>query len=181
MCRELASACGLAAASSYPALVRRIQDGVRERTDTDGQRTVLMLDEAHEMRPDVLGMLRVITNFEMDSRLVLSFVLAGQPPLATLLRRPELEDLARRIAHYATLRPLSREETRDYVAHRLAVAGSATLPFDAGSLEALFEIGRGNLRATDNLALGALETAALRGHDVVDTNHVVEARKSLCP
>ena len=54
-------------------------------------------------------MLRLLTNFEMGSRLVVSIVLAGQSGLAAMLRRDEMEDIARRIAHYATLRPLSCE------------------------------------------------------------------------
>jgi general secretion pathway protein A len=126
-------------------------------------------------------MLAPLTNFEMDSRLVLSVVLAGQPPLATLLRRSELEGIARRFAHYAQLRPLSRDETAAYVAHRCTVAGAATVPFDQGSLDALFEIGRGNLRATDQLALKALEIAAAKEADTVESVHVIDARRLLWP
>ena len=126
-------------------------------------------------------MLAPLTNFDMDSRLVLSVILAGQPPLATMLRRPELEGVARRIAHYATLRPLSRDETAAYVAHRCTVAGSTTNPFDQGAMDAIHEIGRGNLRATDRLALKALELAAAKDASAVDHVHVVDARRLLWP
>jgi hypothetical protein len=74
------------------------------------RRPVLLLDESHELRPDVLGMLRILTNFDMDSRLVLSLVIAGQTPLRALLARDEQEAMARRIIHYAQLRLLSRDE-----------------------------------------------------------------------
>lgn len=111
MCREIAVACGAIPAGSYPMLVRRLQERFEHTLNTDGRRPVLLLDEAHDMRPDVLGMIRLLTNFEMDSRLVLSVVLAGQPPLGTMLKRTELEDIAQRISFYATLRPLSRDET----------------------------------------------------------------------
>lgn len=181
LCREIAAACALEPVGSYPSLVRRVQEAVQDRVESDAMRTVLILDEAHEMRPEVLGMLRILTNFDFDSRLVLALVLVGQPPLAAMLQRPELEDLARRIAFYATLRLLSRDEVRAYVAHRCAVAGRAELPFDAAGMEALFEIGRGNFRATDGLALGAIEAAAAKNHTVVDATHVVEARRNLFP
>jgi hypothetical protein len=61
------------------------------------------------------------------------------------------------------------------------VAGAVTTPFDAGALDAIFEIGRGNLRATDNLALKSLEMADTKGVAVVDSILVVEARRGLWP
>jgi len=181
MCREIATALGSPPAGTYPALVRRIQERLATLADAEGLRSVVILDEAHDLRPEVLAMLRILTNFEMDSRLVVSLVLAGQPSLRTLLRRDELDDIARRLAHYATLRPLSRDETAAYLEHRLAIAGATTCPFDDGAREAIYEIGRGNLRATDHLALRALELAAAAAHDVVGPHHVIEARKGLWP
>jgi len=181
MCREIATALGAPPAGTYPALVRRIQERLATLADTEGLRPIVILDEAHDLRPDVLAMLRILTNFDMDSRLVVSLVLAGQPSLRTLLRRDELDDIARRLAHYATLRALSRDETTAYLEHRCAIAGATTCPFDDGAREAIYEIGRGNLRATDHLALKALEGAAGAAHDVVAVQHVIEARKALWP
>lgn len=181
MCREIAAAVGLPPAGTYPALVRKLQDRFVETADTDGLRPVLILDEAHDLRVEVLAMLRVLTNFDMDSRLVLSIVLAGQPKLRDLLRRDELDDIAKRLAHYATLRPLSRDEARRYLEHRCTIAGAATVPFDDGALDAVFEIGRGNLRATDHLARKTLEVAHEQGVDVCGPAHVARARKLLWP
>ena len=181
MCREIAFAVGTSPAGSYPVLVRRLQERFQETSDTDGLRPVLLLDDAHDLRVNVLSLLRILTNFDMDSRLVLSMVLSGQPPLAQILRQEALEDVARRIAHYATLRPLSRKETLDYVRHRSTVAGASNAPFDDRSLEAIYEIGRGNMRATDHLALKTLEVAHKEDADVADSNHVASARKLLWP
>jgi general secretion pathway protein A len=181
MCREIATAVGAEPAGIYPTLVRRIQDHFAAVADTDGLRPVLLVDEGHEMKPDVLAMLRLLTNFEMDSRLVVSILLAGQPGLRAMLRRDDLEDIARRLAHYAVLRPLSRTETQRYIEHRCTVAGTNTVPFDEAAQDAIYEIGRGNLRATDRLALKALELAHDDSSTVVSANHLVEARKVLWP
>jgi type II secretory pathway predicted ATPase ExeA len=181
LCREIAVACGAQPAGSYPMLVRRLQERFEVTAHQEGRRPVLLLDESHELRPDVLGMLRILTNFDMDSRLVLSLVIAGQTPLRALLARDEHEAMARRIIHYAQLRLLSREELTQYVAHRCAVVGAARVPFDDRSLDAIFEIGRGNLRATDDLAFKALAHAAAGGHATVSVQHVVSARKDLWP
>jgi len=181
MCREIAVASGVPPAGSYPSLVRILQERYLSLHDTDGLRLVLILDDAHDLRPEVLGVIRVLTNFEMDSRLVLSVILAGQPPLTDLLRTAALDDVAKRLCHYATLRLLSRTETQAYLEHRATIAGAKTLPFAADSIDAIYEIGRGNLRATDSLALKSLVIAHDQDADVVDPTHVVGARKVLWP
>ncbi len=181
LCREIAAAAGCAPAGNFPSLVRRLQEHFLQIADTDGLRPVMLVDEAHETRPEVLGLFRLLTNFAMDSRLVLSLVLCGQPPLRSLLRRDDMEDVARRMALYAILRPLTREETRQYLEHRCSVAGSPSLPFDERACDSIFEIGRGNMRATDNLGLESLQLAHQADLDSVGYNHVVEARRRLWP
>lgn len=181
LCREIAVACGATAAGTFPMLVRRLEEHFASTQDTNGLRPVLLLDESHELRPEVLAMLRLLTNFEMDRRLVLSIVLAGQTPLATLLRRDDQEAMARRLAFYATLRPLSADEARLYVEHRCTVAGASSCPFDSGAIDAIYEISRGNLRAIDALALEALEIAAAAKLRAVSSAQIVAARKVLWP
>ena len=179
MCREIASVVGAESSGNYPSLVRNLNKHYLNHFDIDGLRPVLLLDEAHELRPDVLSMLRLLTNFDMDQRLVVSIILSGQPHLKTLLRRDDQEDIARRLAHIATLRPLTREQTTRYIEHRIAVAGAQSSPFDDSALDAIYEIGRGNLRATDRLALGALEVAHELDFDRVDSRQVVKAKDQL--
>jgi len=181
MCREMAQAIGLPPAGTYPTLVRRLQERFSETACSEGLRPVLILDEAHDLRPDTLAMLRILTNFDMDSKLVVSIVLAGQPKLRDLLRRDDLVDVAGRLAHYATLRLLSRDEVNRYVEHRCTIAGAVTVPFDQEAVDALYEIGRGNLRATDQLARKALEIAHRANQDVCAAAHVAQARKLVCP
>ncbi len=181
LCREIGTAVGIEPTGNYPTLVRRLQERFSNDLDIDAVRPVLFLDDSHDMRREVLGILRILTNFDMDSKLVLSFVLAGQPPLTRLLRDERLQDVTHRLAHCATLRPLSRKEIHEYIVHRCHIAGSASTPFDGGAMSAIYEIGRGNLRATDHLALQALELAHDDDCDVVDAQHVTAARRLLWP
>ena len=181
LCKEIAACCGLSTAGIFPSLVRKLQDAFQHTSGTDGLRPVILLDEAHDLRPESLAMLRLLTNFDMDSRLVVSVILAGQPPLRTMLGRPEQQAIAHRLAHYATLRLLSRDETHAYVAHRSAVAGAHTAPFDPDAHETIFELSHGNLRAIDRLALKAIELAAGDGASVVSSGEVIRARQLLWP
>lgn len=175
-CRHLATAIGAPPAGHTGALVAAIQQRAIALADADAVRPVLLVDEAHEMRPDVLGLLRLLTNFEIDSRLVLSIVLAGQPPLRTLLRRDELSAVRGRLAHVASLRSLTRDESCRYVTHRLAVAGATGELFDTAALDAVYEVAQGNLRALDTIALKALYQAAADGAEVCGLDHVIAAR-----
>lgn len=179
-CRELAQVLGAQPAGHMGSVVRAIQDRMLQLADQESLRPVLLLDEAHELRPEVLSILRILTNFDMDSRLVLSLVLVGQPSLKKVLQRDELEAVARRISHYVSLRLFTREEIRRYLAHRLLVAGAPGDLFDPTAHDALFEIAGGNLRAIDSLALKALEEAAADKSPLVTTEHVVRARPKVC-
>jgi general secretion pathway protein A len=165
----------------YGALVHTIQQRCQTLLDQESLRPVILIDEAHDIRPDVLAILRVLTNFDMDSRLVVSVVLAGQNKLRQMLRRDDLEAVSRRVAEYVTLRLLSRQEVRQYVAHRLQIAGARTDLFDDAANDALYEAAQGNLRATSRLALKSLEIAAAEGAHVVGADHVATARQKVWP
>ena len=179
MAREIAKSLALPEAGTFPKLLRTVQEAVESRIGTDGLRTVLVLDDAHELRPQVLGMFKALTNYEMDSRLVLSIVLVGQPPLSKLLRRAELLDVAQRLAWYGELRLLSRDETVDYIAHRCTIAGATRDLFDERAVESLYEMSRGNPRAVDHLARRALEVAHHKQAPVVSEVEVSAARRTL--
>ena len=181
MYREIATASGVPGAGSFSTLLRRLQERFRALCDDEGLRPVLLVDEAQDMPAETLATLRVLTNFDLDSRLLLSLVLAGTSALGDMLRRADLEPVARRIAHCATLRLLSRAETRDYVEHRLRVVGARSTPFDEQALDAVYEVTRGNLRAIDHLCRKSLELAARKALPVVDPALVIAARKSLLP
>jgi general secretion pathway protein A len=180
-CREIANALGARASGHVGSLVRHIQDRCEALMEQESRRPVLLIDECHDARPEVLAILRVIANFEMDSKLVVSLLLAGQSKLRTMLRRDALEDVARRISFFGTLRLLSREETKDYIEHRLRLVGATAELFDRHAIEAVYEATQGNLRAIDNLALRSLQLAAAAGDSVVDARQVINARAQVWP
>ena len=178
-CRELSYALGLERAGSYPMLVRRLQQHLEQGFNQEALRWVVVLDEAQDFRPDVLGILRILTNFEMDSRLLVSLILAGQPPLDGLLDREGLRAVADRLALRARLALLSAKELDAYLRHRCTIAGATTFPFDGDAVTAIFEIARGNLRATDRLALKALQLGHEDAQDQISVNPITAARALL--
>ena len=89
------------------------------------QRTVLLVDEAQHLTPDLLEELRLLGNLEGASGKALQVVLAGQPDLLELLNRPELAAFRQRLAMRVKLEALGVQEAADYVVHQVRRAGDA--------------------------------------------------------
>jgi type II secretory pathway predicted ATPase ExeA len=153
-----------------------VQDRFEHYASSDGLRPVLFIDDAHALRPEGYELLKILTNFDMDSKLIVSIILAGHPSLRDKLYRDDLEDIRQRIVHCGELRLLSREETLAYIAHRMTIAGARTSAFDHESLEGIYEMSRGNMRATDTLAFSCLKRAAEAGAKTVGLQHLHQAR-----
>ncbi|WP_299019398.1 AAA family ATPase [uncultured Photobacterium sp.] len=85
----------------------------------EGKQTLLLVDEAQHLMPDVLEQLRLLTNLETESRKLLKVVLVGQPELQQLLQQERLRQLAQRITSRYHLLPLTPEEVDEYINYRL--------------------------------------------------------------
>ncbi len=134
-----------------------------------GQSSVLIIDEAQNLAPDVLEQLRLLTNLETSERKLLQIVLIGQPELRMMLARPELEQLAQRVIARFHLDALNPAESTQYVVHRLAIAGhTGPLPFDKRSLKRIQRLARGVPRRINLLCGRALLGAWANGLHRVD-------------
>ncbi len=87
---------------------------------------VLIIDEAQNLPRQVLEQIRILSNLETDKEKLLQIVLVGQLNLRDLLRAPDLRQLDQRVSIRYELKPLNREETSAYIAHRLTIAGGAS-------------------------------------------------------
>ena len=179
MCRQIAHHIGAPPAGHYPALVRAIEETLKSGFIEEGRRQVIVFDEAHDMRAEMLRMIRLITNFDMDSKLIVSIILCGQTPLREHLLDARMQDVRQRLVHFGELRLLTREETRAYIEHRSHAAGVSKALFEAHALEALFEVTRGNMRALDSLCSKALHLCDKAQRPVVDQTDVAAARSAL--
>lgn len=143
------------------------------KTHAAGENCVLVIDEAQSLSAEVLEQLRLLTNLETAERKLLQIILIGQPELREMLARPELEQLAQRVIARWHLGPLDEAETRQYVRHRLAVAGgTGAPPFKDRALRKLHALTGGVPRRINLLAdralLGAYASGASRvGADLV--------------
>jgi general secretion pathway protein A len=97
---------------------------------------LLIIDEAQNLPLQVLEQIRILSNLETDKEKLLQIVLVGQLNLKDLLRSPGLRQLDQRVSIRYELKPLTREETSAYVAHRLTIAGGgAAVSFSPKALD----------------------------------------------
>jgi general secretion pathway protein A len=133
-----------------------------------GHNSVLIIDEAQNLAPDVLEQLRLLTNLETTERKLLQIILIGQPELRDVLARPDMEQLAQRVMARYHLGPLGDAETAHYVDFRLRVAGlTGPLPLSAKALRQLHRRTRGVPRRINVVAGRSLLMAyASHRHEV---------------
>lgn len=161
-----------------PASIKPLVDALNEhllKAHAAGRRTVLIIDEAQNLDPAVLEQVRLLTNLETDKEKLLRIMLIGQPELIDLLARPDLRQLASRITARFHLTPLSLAETRQYIVHRLQVAGGASDLFSEAALRRVHHHARGIPRQINIICDRALLGAYARGLRTVTPEVVDQA------
>jgi len=144
-----------------------------------GRRPVLMIDEAQNLSPEVLEQLRLLTNLETSKHKLLQIFLIGQPELQEMLQRKDLRQLAQRITARYHLTPLNEGETRDYIRHRLAVAGVERPLFNQAALRQIHKLTDGVPRRINMLCDRALLGAFATHRHIVDRSVVNQAAAEL--
>ena len=130
---------------------------------------VLIVDEAQHLLPDVLEQIRLLSNIDDERGTLLQIILVGQSDLDQLLGRPGLRQFQQRVSRRVQLAPLTEDELKHYVEHRLAVArqsGNAVasdtaigVTFTPAAIQALASLSGGIPRVVNILCDRALEAA----------------------
>ena len=136
---------GLPVERSRAALFRQIRAEVTRLVSEARCRPILVINEAHHLRPEVLEELRLLTNYNMDAENRLCLLLLGQSELRRRLSMAVHEALSQRIVVRYHLSPLTREELPAYLTHRLRCAGTELPIFEPPAQEALFQASGGLL------------------------------------
>jgi general secretion pathway protein A len=128
-----------------------------------GRTVVLVIDEAQNLEPLVLEQIRMISNLETETDKLIQIILAGQPELTQILQKPELRQFGQRITVRYHLSSMHFDDTRDYIEHRLEVAGgwrSAT--FTRPAMKKIYRYSKGiprliNIVCDRTLLIGYIE------------------------
>lgn len=88
-----------------------------------GKRALLLVDEAQNLPLETVEELRMLSNFQLDNKPLIQSFLLGQEELKAIIQAPTMEQFRQRIIASAHLKPLTTEEVKEYINHRLQQAG----------------------------------------------------------
>ncbi len=144
-----------------------------------GRRVLLIIDEAQGLASDTLEQIRLLSNLETETEKLIQILLLGQPELDAMLESDELRQLRQRIAVRWRLTPLSRNETAEYVRHRLRVSAGADRDhvFSDAAMRETFRRSRGVPRVVNLLCDRALLAGFGDGAQRIETTHVARAAR----
>jgi general secretion pathway protein A len=142
--------------------------------------SVLIVDEAHKLSPEVLEEIRFLGNFESAEAKLLQVVLVGQSELDELLSRPELWQFKQRISVRLSLEPLGASEVGDYIQHRWRVAGGGEhAPFVSDAVINIAKWSKGIPRLINSICDNALVHSFAECSRTVGPDHVRMAARDL--
>src|SRR5829696_1508747 len=146
-----------------------------------GLRTILIVDEAHELSDEVLEEIRLLLNFESDNAKHLQIVLTGQPELRDRLKQSNLRQLRQRVAVRCKMPSLpNAPEVGRYVTERLRIAGAPRLDiFTNEAITLIYQCSEGIPRQINNLCDNAMIAAFAADESTIGRELVVEVAENL--
>ncbi len=138
---------------------------------------VLMVDEAQQMTPRMMELIRVFLNFETDTQKFIQVLLFGQNELATTLDK--MPAIKSRVAMFGALTNLTRQDMENMIEFRWKAAGGAQHPFTPEALDVLYELSKGRPREVNKLANESLIRAFVNEKKAVTPDMVRGAAREL--
>ena len=146
----------------------------------NGQTTLLIIDEAQNLSPEMLEEVRLLSNLETPTAKLLQIMLVGQPELNEILGRPELRQLRQRIVLRHHLQPFTPDEVDAYIEERLGFAGySGKGIFKRSARRAIFEVTGGLPRLINIVCDGALLAGYAREQTSLGADVIREVARDL--
>jgi type II secretory pathway predicted ATPase ExeA len=178
--RNIASSLEISSPSfSKDILLGELSDALF-RFNAEGRCPVIIIDEA-QLIPDreIFDEIRLLTNFQLDDRNLLSIIIMGQPELRKILALPEYEPFRQRITLNYHLNALNLEETLEYLDYRVEIAGGETGLFSPDAVQRIFEISGGIPRKINTIATNALLIGFGNDVSLIDSSIVDETAHEL--
>jgi type II secretory pathway predicted ATPase ExeA len=157
--------------NSIAKLMKNIRD-LLSNINAKKQVPLLIIDEAHLMRLDILAQLHTITQLPFDHQSLMPLVLSGQNILIDRLLYHTSKPFASRVVGRTHLQGLQQADMKAYVLHHLRIAGGREEILSEEAITAIHQGSGGLLRRANNLARGAMLAAAAEQAPVVSPEHV---------
>ena len=143
------------------------------------KKLLLIIDEAQRLNHELLEEIRHLSNIETQDTKLLTIILAGQNELNSILRQNINRAVRQRISLNYYLKPLSKSDAREYIRHRLNIAGTEKKIFKADTLSAVMSFSKGYPRLINSICDHALLTGYVKGVRQIDTKIIRECAEEL--
>lgn len=173
--RQLASELGIDPYFRKIDNFKAIQKVIERYTIEKKMTIIIILDEANYLRNGILNDLKILFNFDMDSRDRAIILLAGLPQLNNTLNLGIHEPFKQRIVMNYHIDSLSREETKKYIQTKLTGAGCHQQVFEENALEAIANASNGVPRIINQLCNKTLLIANNQNMNIIDSETVMRA------
>lgn len=174
-------ACGLGLEPCYRKIenFRNIQERIRSLYKEQKTTLVILIDEAQYLGRAILADLKLLMNFEMDSRNYAILVLSGQPSLNNTLSMQIHEALRQRIVINYNMQGLTPEEVASYARDRMGLCGVSQEIFEPAALEAAYGCCGGSIRRLNALLHKALMIGCEEKLKTVSTKTIMDASNEI--
>lgn len=164
--------------SSKTSLTKNCVDALNAdliESHAEGKKTLVVIEEAQNLSPEVLEILRLLSNLETTTHKLLHILLVGQPELLETLAKKDQRQLNQRVVARFHLLPLAKADVANYVNHRLHHAGANRAIFESSAMTALFKLTQGVPRLINLICHHALLAAYATGTKTVSAKLVKAA------
>lgn len=166
-------------AEAKDELLEQINRSLYENSQ-QGIYPVIVIDEAQMIDDaEVFDEIRLLTNFQLDDRNLLSIIIMGQPELREMLALPRFEPLRQRISLHYHLMPLNPEDTMEYLDFRLEAAGGTAGLFTPDAVQKIYDLTGGVPRKINSMATNALLVAYGNDAALIDSLIIDEIKDEL--
>lgn len=166
---------GVAPAQARSQRRRQFTTLMTDLGDSQKKDVTVIIDEAHELTPDMVQELRYVQNVHLDAQNLCTLILCGQSEIRAQLRLRSFEAVAQRVTVRAHLPGLGREDAAAFIRHCLRQVGVERALFTDAAIDALHTASRGLMRPIASLATHALLDAALSDQSLVEEPNVQRA------
>ena len=164
--------------SSKTSLTKNCIDALNTdliESHAEGKKTLVVIEEAQNLSPEVLEILRLLSNLETATHKLLHILLVGQPELLETLAQKNQRQLNQRVVARFHLLPLAKTDVANYVNHRLHHAGANRAIFESSAMTALFKLTQGVPRLINLICHHSLLAAYSTGAKTVSAKLVKAA------
>ena len=144
------------------------------KAEATKRKVLLLVDEAQRLNHDLLEEIRLLSNIEMENRKLINIFFVGQTEFNHILLEPRNRAVRQRIAVRYQVEPLSQEETKKYILHRLKVAGGTKKIFTDSAMKEVFAFTGGNPRLTNIICDHALLSGYATERKIIDVDIIQE-------